>query len=126
MPKKNRANKESQGESSNLEQLIFEAMKVKGWVLPETEEEVRAAESNHSEKWEELPPHLVDPYAVLRRARERQTTVVPLAPPESREVEDNLARAAREGRPISADIEQKMKVDRQVAEQSGDDADKDS
>jgi hypothetical protein len=102
---------------ANLERHVYEAMRSLGWIIPTTEEDVARAESMLSREAVELPEELKNPYHIL----ESMDTDCPASDPEpvpvDAEVEENLARAAREGGVIRPEIEQRMRRDRQAAEQ---------
>ncbi len=101
----------------NLERQVYEAMRSLGWIIPTTEEDVERAEALLSKEIIELPEDLRDPYAI-------PASMDSDCPPSDHnpstgdaEVEENLARAAREGGVIRPEIEQRMRQDRQAAEQ---------
>lgn len=108
-------------EDSIFERHVYEAMKQKGWIIPLTEDDVRRTETQLESKDRGLPDRLADPYALLSRAREANTQVIALEAVQQAEIEENLARAARDGRSIPSEIEQKMEFDRRAAERGSDD-----
>jgi redox-regulated HSP33 family molecular chaperone len=112
---KSKKNKTSE-EGSNLEQLVHEALLRNGWVIPQTVEEVIRVQDEFPEKSEQLPNALKDPYTVLKRSTERAKSVSALSLPDQ-ESQDVMARAARLGGEISSEIEERMKRDRQAAEE---------
>jgi hypothetical protein len=89
------------------------ALRQEGLLLPETEEEVGAAEAQKGAA--ALPLELRDPRAVLKRVRGRRRKAVPVGTNIS-DAEDDLARAAREGGKIPPDVERLMQCDREAAE----------
>jgi len=108
------------GPAQDIEQAVFEAMRLGGWILPQTPEEVLQAEKGLSESPVTLPEGLTDPYAVLERPRRTihlggQTGARP-----DTSVEHNLAQAAREGGEIPPEVRERMRNDRRAAEGKAD------
>lgn len=101
----------------NLERQVYEAMRSLGWIIPTTEEDVTRAESMLSKETVELPEELKDPYQILESMDSDCPPSDPEPVPVDADVEQNLARAAREGGVIRPEIEQRMRRDRQAAEQ---------
>jgi len=112
-PRKDK-NSEDQAQAE-FEQDLHTAMRLSGWVLPETDEEVAAAEESSAET-PPLPSELIDPYAVLQRAQSGPKLLAKVTH-STPEIEANLARAAREGGEIPPDVENLMEADREAAEQ---------
>ena len=121
MGKKTHIEKESPREFEQLEQQVYEAFLARGWIIPQTEGDVSRAEAEMAaDEHKELPPELCDPYAVLRRAQGvggRVTALQPVDP----ETSELLARAARAGKDIPPEIDERMRRDREMAEQKLDD-----
>jgi hypothetical protein len=109
-----RPHKHEDEEQIQFEQDLCRALRLGGLLLPETEEEVRAAEAENLS--EALPLELRDPHTVLKRVRGRRHKVVSIGETASHEIEENLARAAREGGKIPPDVERVMQRDREAAE----------
>jgi hypothetical protein len=104
-------------ELEELELQVYEAFLARGWIIPQTEADVSRAEVQMAGKeCEELPPTLRDPYEVLRQSSETRSRVVSLQPDEDDETPELLARAARAGKDIPKDIEERMRHDREEAE----------
>jgi hypothetical protein len=104
-------------EFDELELQVYEAFLARGWIIPQTEADVSRAEAQMAGKeCEELPPSLCDPYELLRRSSETRAKVVSLQPAEDDETPELLARAARAGKDIPRDIEERMRQDRETAE----------
>jgi hypothetical protein len=101
----------------NLERHVYEAMRSLGWIIPTTEEDVARAEAMLSKEVAALPEELMDPYHILESMDSDCPASDPQPLPVDAEVEENLARAAREGGVIRPEIEQRMRRDRQTAEQ---------
>ena len=117
MGKKPKKNEDISAELDELETQVYEAFLARGWIIPQTEADVSRAESQMARKnCEELPAALRDPYAVLRRASEIKAKVLSLQPAEDDETPELLARAARAGKVIPKDIEERMRQDREAAE----------
>ena len=109
-------------DDSKLGLAIVESARSLGWLLPETEQQVAAEEENLEDV--QLPPSLLDPYAVLDRVA-ASTKKPRTDPASSEELEQELARAAREGAgQIPAEVEDQMKRDREAAEHAGHERDK--
>lgn len=109
-----RRHKHDQEDEIQFEEDLHRALRLEGLLVPETEEEVCAAEAQNLG---DAPPlELRDPYAVLKRVRGRRRNAVPSGGAGSPETEENLARAAREGGKIPPDVERLMRGDREAAE----------
>ncbi len=122
--------KRSKGDRPNpggdqLERDVFEALWQEGWVLPETEEEVRRAEADLESVPVVLPPELSSPCNALKRMGQPSRFKSLASPGEDNQIESDLARAAREGGTIPPDVEQKMRKDRQEAERKWDETEPD-
>jgi hypothetical protein len=98
----------------HFEEDLYKALRLEGLLLPETEEEVSVAEARGLT---DAPPlELRDSHAVLKRVKARRPRTRPGGRTASAEIEDNLARAAREGGRIPPDVERVMQLDRDAAE----------
>lgn len=103
------------------ESIIRRAMLELKWVIPTTPEEVELAESHLNADLPQLPPELANPLDVLERTSSPSAQCShPLVPPNDTTVQENLARAAREGGKIPADVQERMKQDRDDAERNSD------
>lgn len=106
----------------DLEDELFQAMRLKGLVLPQTVDDVIRAEQEMKTTSSELPPELSNPITVLERTRKSveglSTAAEPLL---NQQVAENLARAARNGSAITAEVREKMVNDRKQAEDGMDD-----
>ena len=116
MGKKTRKNEDVSAGLDELELQVYEAFLARGWLIPQTEADVSRAEAQMAGKCEELPAALRDPYALWRRSLETKAKVEPLQPTQDDETPELLARAARAGRDIPTDIEERMRQDREAAE----------
>lgn len=116
MGKKTHTKEQSSEDFEGLEQQVYEAFLARGWIIPQTEGDVSKTEAKIAAiDDQELPDQLRDPYTVLSRAIETRPKVVALSPAVS-ETPELLARAAREGKDIPPDIEERMRYDREMAE----------
>jgi len=116
MGKKSHTKEKSPDDFEGLEQQVYEAFLARGWIIPQTEGDVSMTEAKiEAEDNVELPNQLRDPDTVLRRGLGARSKVLALAPV-FEETRDLLARAAREGRDISPDIEERMRHDREMAD----------
>lgn len=107
----------------NLGDLVQRALRKKWLCLPVTEEDVAVAEQELAKHPVTLPASLAEPPDFLsppRPVKPRFASYVR----EPTELEDEMARAAREGREITPDLEEKMRRDRLEAESKSDDSDK--
>jgi hypothetical protein len=102
----------------NIEGRIYDAMRALGWMIPTTEEDVEEAELMLSKEEPPLPEELQDPYQTLDGMDSDCLPFDPAPVAVDAEVEENLARAAREGGVIRPEIERRMRADRQAAEQT--------
>lgn len=100
-------------DSAELDQLTFDAMRHCGMIPPMTIEEVTALEAELPKV--ELPFRPSIPSELLKRVgtadQTDDSTVLPLRKVEI-ETARNLARAAREGRALSAETERRMAEDK--------------
>jgi hypothetical protein len=100
---------------SEAERLVYEAFKQGGNFLPQTVEEVEAAEAELAGKPVELPPHLRDPLAILKRkAKPRAVPHKPVSTDTT--AAENMACAARNGSEIPPDVLAQMDADEARAE----------
>jgi len=109
------------GPAQDIEQAVFEAMRLGGWILPQTPAEVLQAEKGLSESPVTLPEGLADPYAVLDRPRRTIHFGWQTGARHDTSVEQNLAQAAREGGEIPPEVRKRMQKDRRAAEGKADD-----
>lgn len=117
MGKRIRKNEENiSAELDELERQVYEAFITRGWIFPQTEGDVSRAEAEMAGRKIELPASLRDPYALLSRSSATRASVVSLQPAQNDETPELLARAARAGKDIPEDIEERMRQDREAAE----------
>lgn len=112
-PKKPKAH--TNEDDHQIERTVHDAMMVRGWLIPRSEEEVMRAESELADHPVDLPKELEDPACLLDAIAD----CVPeprLRLPVNREAAENLARAAREGGEIPPEVEERMRADREKAE----------
>jgi hypothetical protein len=122
MGKKTQKDEESPRELEDLERQVYEAFLRRGWIIPQTEADVSRAEAETKGECGELPAELKNPQAVLRRAVKTREQVVPLQLAE--DAEDTplqMARAARAGKDIPPEVEERMRRDREASEQEASD-----
>src|SRR5436305_14293184 len=116
MPGDKKTNTERREKSKGqLEELLHEAMVCLGWLIPATPAGVARAEAEIDEESIELPESLLDPYAILD-ATVRPSSTTPVRQPSNDDIVQCLARAAREGKDISPEVEEQMRKDRERAE----------
>lgn len=106
-------NKRPELTMDDLEQITFDALRHCGMTPPMTIDEVAAIEAELTRI--ELPFAPSDPYELLKRLvvenEDTARTVIPF-PQTSADSVMNLARAAREGGTLSAEVEQQMAADK--------------
>ena len=96
-----------------IEATVFQAIRSLGWLLPQTEDGVRAIAID--EDGITLPPSLLDPMNALSPRYRHQ----PIAEPDVWDplLVDELAQAARQGAgAIPAEVAERMRRDRDAAE----------
>ncbi len=103
--------------SEVIEANVHQAIRSLGWAVPECEQDVRRAEAELSASATPLPESLGDAAAVFEGKTDGGVANVSLAEfGTDAQVEENLARAARQGGKIPPEIEQRMRRDREDAE----------
>jgi len=104
---------------------VYAAMKSLGWIVPQCERDVRGAEKELPATAEALPEALREAGAVFdgKVADDGTVGLNPATPTADTGVDENLARAAREGGTIGPAIEARMRRDREAAERRRDDSD---
>lgn len=118
MGKKTLIEKESPEELQELEQLVYEALLERGWIIPQSEGDVSRAEARMAMEDHEKPPReLCDPAVVLSQSQTESGTVTALQPADL-ETSELLARAARAGKDIPAEVDERMRRDREMAERT--------
>ncbi len=101
----------------NLESDVYYAGACLGWIVPRDDEEVSQAEAELAKNPVRLPVELASPGAIADGgARPAAASTPSLQYPEAPDIQQNLARAAREGGIISPEVEEMMRRDRQAAE----------
>jgi hypothetical protein len=107
---------------NDAECLIYEAFRKVGAFVPQTPEEVEAAEADLGDEEVKLSPSLQDPLAILgRRPRPR---AIP-KPPVSADADavENMACAAKNGSEIPPDVLAQMDADETEADTEGESVD---
>ncbi len=105
--------------AANFDAELFQAMLLKGWLLPLTEDEVAIAESAIEKEIVGPGLEIPNPLELLRANREQKQTASPRADFHNEQVEQNLAWAARNGKEIPPDVRDMMRKDRERAETEG-------
>jgi hypothetical protein len=98
---------------AQVDRLIYEALRADGKFVPQTPEEVAAAEAELNEAAVELPAGLRNPYAVLGGTFLTEPATGPALVDGS--VAENLGCAARLGKSITPDILAQMDRDEEAA-----------
>jgi hypothetical protein len=104
-----------------LDGVIRAALERTGAALPTTVEGVALLEKYLRENQVSLPPHLQDANFVLERikadyAPKSGQNLIGFVSPYQDAIRDDLARAARNGGDVSAEVEEQMRQDRERAE----------
>jgi hypothetical protein len=105
----------SSGQRNVSDKELLHAMRRAQWLVPETVEEVAKAEAEVEKTVTDRPTSFNDPLMLLTQGI-RLNYVNSISPAEDEEVTEGLGRAAREGRVISPEVEERMKRDRDTAE----------
>lgn len=101
---------------NDIEAAIHEYLKKSNRLIPTTPEEVEAMERWIAEQDVRVPEELLGRQGCTLTPRQRQARVLRY-PVHSSDVEQGLARAAREGgKPVSTEVEERMKRDREQKE----------
>jgi len=109
------------GSDEDFERLVHDVVRSCGSFRPETVGDVLKAEAEGSDRSEEPRRHARDPYDLLRRGSKGSYNFQPLKG-DANGVEQEIAvaaRAARDGKEISADVEERMRQDREETERQG-------
>lgn len=102
-----------------LEKLVHEYMRRTGKLMPQTPEEVAHAEAWIAKQNVQLPESLKVQSGCSLTRRPKTTTVLRF-PSASSDVTHGLARAAREGKAIAPEVEERMRQDREQKEREAD------
>ena len=114
---KKRKNEDRQAEQA-IEADVQRTLGEMGWIPPTSEAEVAACEVELPEA--PLPASLADADAVLGRPDKPIGAPGTLKLPDRPDIESTLRRAARQGGTIPPEIEDKMRRDREQAENASD------
>lgn len=97
-----------------LENEVHQALLSLGWLPPECEDDVQRADAELPAA--DLPEPLRDPATVFDDKAGQAGRVIPFAFGSDAQIEEHLARAARNGGAIPPEIEERMRRDREEAE----------
>jgi hypothetical protein len=100
-----------------VERLAYEALRRSGELFPITPEDVARVEKQLGDVPEPVPRSLLTPPDLSASPALRRLRLV--SSPLDAETQKNLARAAREGKAIPPEIEERMRRDREAAERDG-------
>ena len=106
----------------DFDRLIHMTLRMRGLLMPISIEDVAQAEAEIESNDIQLPESLRDPLSFLNSSRQKENVLRFPRPEEGsveQEVTESLARAAREGGDIPAEIQERMRKDRQDAERDG-------
>ncbi|MBN1554993.1 MAG: hypothetical protein JXA11_09620 [Phycisphaerae bacterium] len=99
-----------------LEEEVFQTLHALGWLAPECEKDVQRAEAEFTDATMDLPEILRDSATVFEDKKNETVDVIPFTLGSDAQVDEHLAQAARNGKPIPPEIEKRMRRDRQEAE----------
>ena len=119
---KNNRNEDKPAPGEGLGAELHRALSSLGWRLPESEDEIAEVEQWADEHPPHVPPEVADPARALARPRGRAIPLRPVSLEAGDAIEENLARAAREGGSIPPEIEERMRKDREDAERESDES----
>ena len=102
-------------DEAKLERLLRETCRATGMLFATTEKDVVREEQRQAGESIELPEEIRDPEHVWNSARVPRVRPR-YAPLVNQEINENLARAAREGTSIPKEIEELMHRDREMVE----------
>lgn len=108
MDRKTNASKKTPQIEGNLDEQIYDALLEKGWIIPQTEEDVRQVEAYlEQESCAPTPPEIADPYAIIHRLDEideEESSRQPLELPGQRgaQLSPTISPAATGGRDAAA------------------------
>ena len=100
----------------DADRLVYEALCREGKFVPQSPEEVAAAEAAIDEPVVELPASLRDPLSILKSKSQTRSVLRPPSPIDVSAVE-NMSCAARNGGEISPEVEKVMDEDEEAAGQ---------
>lgn len=101
-------------DDEKMNEEIYENLKKAGLAFPETEEELSRFIELAEKSKTVVPDHLNDVTAILQKGRQQIDST--LNSSTDARVEENLAAAAREGKPISDAVSKRMDEDRRKSE----------
>jgi hypothetical protein len=101
---------------ANFDLELSQAMLLKGWLLPLTEDEVAIAESAIEKESVGPALEIANPLDLLKAESEKKKTASSRADFHNEQVEQNLAWAARNGKEIPPEVREMMRKDRERAE----------
>jgi hypothetical protein len=114
-----KSKKSASSSDEDFERLVHDVVRSCGSFRPETVGDVLKAEAEGADRNEEPQKRRArDPYDLLRRGPKGSYNFQPLSG-DANDVEQEIAvaaRAARDGREIPADVEERMRQDREAAE----------
>ncbi len=97
--------------NKKFEFLLQQGMKEKGWIIPQTIEDVFKFEKELAKNPIDLPPELANTDDIFSR-RPRGKLNVSSLPKSEMDADSMFAQAARNGKEIPEDVREKMKQDR--------------
>jgi len=120
MTTRKRAEEDGEYARDAVERLMFEALRRFGDVVPATPEDVARLEQRLSDEPESVPESMLTP-PDLEKPVTRPLAHLPR--PVDASTQRDMARASREGKAISQEIEERMRLDREAAERNGEELD---
>lgn len=101
-----------------FDDLLAATLRKKGLMIPVSVQEVEKAEAEIDEQTVRLPESLEDPFTFLNRPRRSNVLRFRRASEPNDGFQEELARVAREGSEISDEVADRMRRDRQEAEEA--------
>jgi len=109
-------------DNGDFEVSLLRAVRSAGWLLPTSEAAVEEDEGSTGDDTCALPEELSDPLSALDPSRKRRVAPTLTVPKRAVDVDESLARAAREGNEkeaISREVEDRMRSDKERARSEG-------
>jgi hypothetical protein len=107
-------NSKEHSSTNDIEIAFYNALKKYGYLFPETQEELDCLRIRLSNKNIEIPKEFDNPMEIIKRGFMELKDGFDIE--SDNIVEENLAQAAREGKEITPDVQNKMDKDREAVE----------
>jgi len=114
-------NQSNTGNDNEISHELYLLLKASGLAFPDTEEELKQLLAHSRKNSSPIPSGLDDAASILKRGLLKLTESLDSST--DKEIEENLAQAAREGNQIPEEVKEQMKRDREESEKKGRDGD---